>query len=150
MLNKVMLIANLTRDPDARSTTSGTSVVNLGLAVNRKWKDKDGNQKEDTVFVDCDVWGKSADFCRDYLRKGNKVFIDGRLKMDTWEDRNTGDKRSKLGIVAESVQNLSPRSNSDQQEQQPYQQPQGQQQAQHQSQPPPAFPGDESVDDIPY
>jgi len=109
MLNKVIIVANLTKDPESRQTNNGTSVCKLGLAINRKWKDKEGNPVEEATFVDCDVWGKTADFCRDYLRKGFKVFIEGRLKMDTWQDQKTGQNRSRLGLVAESVQNMTPK-----------------------------------------
>jgi single-strand DNA-binding protein len=137
MLNKVLLIANLTRDPEARRTNSGTSVCKLGLAVNRRYKDSHGNTKDDTTFIDCDVWGNSADFCRDYLRKGNRVMVEGRLKMDSWEDRTTGQKRSRLGVTAENVQNLSPR---EQQPQQGYQEQRPPQQPAPQQAPPPPFP----------
>jgi single-strand DNA-binding protein len=108
-LNKVILIGNLTRDPEARRTSTGTSVCRLGLAVNRRFKGATGEQREETTFVDIDVWGRQADFCRDYLRKGNSVYIDGRLKLDQWDDRATGQKRSRLCVVAESVQSLSGR-----------------------------------------
>jgi single-strand DNA-binding protein len=135
MLNKVMFIGNLTRDPEARRTNNGTSVVKLGIAINRKWKDGQGNPMEETVFVDVDVWAKTADFCRDYLRKGNRVFIEGRLKLDTWQDQSTGQNRSRLGVVAESVQNLSPRQEAAPPAYPPQQQPQYQQPA-----PPPQFP----------
>jgi len=130
MLNKVMIIGNLTRDPEARKTNDGTSVAKFGLAINRKWKDQQGQQKEETTFVDVDVWGNSADFCRDYLRKGNRVFVEGRLKLDQWTDQQTGQNRQRLGVVAVSVQNLSPR-------QEPQQQPQQQQAPAFNPAPPP-------------
>jgi len=123
MLNKVMLIGNLTRDPESQQTNSGTAIAKLGVAVNRTYKDKDGNKVDDTVFVDVDVFAQSAEFCRDYLRKGFRVLIDGRLKFDQWEDRETGQNRSKLGVIADRVQNLTLKS-----EQQPQQQQQQQRQ----------------------
>ena len=106
--NLVILIGNLTRDPDARRTQSGTTIVNLGLAVNRKYKDGQGQTQEDVVFVDLSVWGRTGDFCRDYLKKGAQVYIEGRLKMESWQDRNTGQQRSKITVVADKVQSLSP------------------------------------------
>jgi len=109
-LNRVLLIGRLVRDPDARRTSNGTSVAKLGLAINRKFKNAAGEKQEEVTFADVDVWGRSADFCRDYLRKGAPVYVEGRLKLDQWEDRETGQKRSKLGIVAESVQSLGTRS----------------------------------------
>jgi len=124
-INKVLLIGNLTRDPEARRTNSGTSVAKLGLAINRKFKNAAGEYQEEVTFADVDVWGRSADFCRDYLRKGAPVYVEGRLKLDQWEDRETGQKRSKLGIVAESVQSLGTRNEGQPQPQNfPAQQPQ--------------------------
>lgn len=108
-LNKVILIGNLTRDPEARRTNSGTSLCSFGLAVNRRFRDASGEQREETTFVDIDVWGRTADFCRDYLRKGNQVSIEGRLKYDQWEDRASGQKRSRLSVTAENVQSLGSR-----------------------------------------
>jgi single-strand DNA-binding protein len=99
--NKAILIGNLTRDPEIRYTNSGTAICDLGIAVNEKKKDK-----QDTLFVDVTVWDKQAENCCEYLSKGRPVMIEGRLKMDTWEDRETGKKRSRLGVVAQSVQFL--------------------------------------------
>lgn len=103
-LNKVMLIGNLTFDPDFRQTNSGSSVCKLRLAVNLRWKSSSGKSKEDTLFVDVEAWGRTAEFCKDYLSKGRRVFVEGRLTEDRWEDRETGQKRSKVKIVADRVQ----------------------------------------------
>ncbi len=117
-LNRVILAGNLTRDPDARRTNSGISLCKLGMAVNRRFRTQSGEQREEILFVDVDVWGKSADFCRDYLRKGASVLIEGRLRMDSWEDKTTGQQRSKLLVVADHVQSLGSRDGNSQQGQQ--------------------------------
>jgi single-strand DNA-binding protein len=97
--NSLTLIGNLTRVPEIRYTPNGTAVSDLSIAINEKIKDK-----ENTTFVDVTVWDKQAENCCEYLSKGRPVMIEGRLKMDTWEDRETGKKRSKIGVVAQSVQ----------------------------------------------
>jgi single-strand DNA-binding protein len=102
--NKVVLIGNLTRDPVVRQTAGGTAVADVGLAVNRKYKSND-EWKEETTFVDITVWGKQAELCGEYLSKGRSALFEGRLKLDSWEDKE-GNKRNKLGVVAESVQFL--------------------------------------------
>lgn len=104
-LNKVMLIGNLTRDPELRYTTSGAAVCELGLAVNRKYV-MNNQEKEETTFIDIIVWNKQAESCSKYLQKGKSVFIEGRLKLDNWETKD-GEKRSKMRVVAERVQFLS-------------------------------------------
>ena len=104
--NRVILIGNLTRDPELKYTPKGTSVCKLGLAVNRKWRTEAGEQKEEVTFVDVDVMGKTAEHCGQYLKKGRSAMIEGRLKLDQWDDKATGQKRSKLGVMAESVQFL--------------------------------------------
>lgn len=111
-LNKVYLIGNLTREPDLRGTPGGTSVCTLGIAVNRKYT-SNGQERDETVFVDVEVWGKTAEVCHRNLAKGSSVMIEGRLKLDQWEDRNGGGKRSKLTIAAENVQFLSRRDQSE-------------------------------------
>lgn len=103
-LNKVLLIGRCTRDPEKRSTPSGLVVVELGLAVNRRFKSSSGEDREEVCFVDVTVWGKTAELCAENLRKGSPVFIEGRLKLDQWE--KDGQKRSKMGVVAENVQFL--------------------------------------------
>lgn len=102
-VNKVMLMGNLTRDPEIKYTPSGSAVCNLGIASNRKYK-KGDEMVEDVTFADVEVWGSSAENCSKYLKKGSPVFIEGRLKFSTWE--KDGEKRSKLSVVAENVQFL--------------------------------------------
>lgn len=103
--NKVLLMGNLTRDPELRFTAGGSAVANFGLAVNRKYKQGD-ELKEDVCFVDITVWGKLAENCTEYLSKGRSVFIDGRLNFSTWETKE-GQKRNKLDVVANTVDFLS-------------------------------------------
>ncbi|MBL9140251.1 MAG: single-stranded DNA-binding protein [Phycisphaerae bacterium] len=104
-LNKVMLIGNLTRDPDLKFTAGNQAVCELGIAVNRKYKTKDGEEREDTTFVDCEAWGRQAEVLKQYLTKGRPLFVEGRLKLDTWEDKD-GQKRSKMRVVIENFQFL--------------------------------------------
>ena len=102
--NKVVVVGNLTRDPDVRHTPGGTAVADLGLAVNRTWFDKQANEKkEEVTFIDVTVWGKQAENAGQYLQKGRSVLIEGRLQLDTWDDKETGKKRSKLKVVGEQV-----------------------------------------------
>jgi single-strand DNA-binding protein len=105
-LNKVMLIGNLTRDPDLKYTPGNQAVCEIGLAVNRKYRTKDGEDREETTFVDCEAWGKQAEVIKQYMAKGRPIFIEGRLKLDTWEDKNGGGKRSKMRVVIEDFQFL--------------------------------------------
>ncbi len=106
-LNKVLLIGNLTRDPEVRYTPKGAAVCDCSIAVNRKWRDESGNQHEEVTFVDIVVWGKQAESVGQYLKKGSSACFEGRLQMESWEDKQTGQKRSKLKVVAEGVQFLS-------------------------------------------
>jgi single-strand DNA-binding protein len=102
--NKVILVGNLTRDPQVRYTPSGTAVTDLGLAISRNWFDKQSNsRKEETTFVDVTVWGRTAEVAGEYLSKGRPVLIEGRLQLDQWDDRETGQKRSKLKVVGETM-----------------------------------------------
>ncbi len=105
-VNKVILIGNLTRDVDLKTLNSGASIAQIGLAINRKWKDKAGEDQEEVTFVDCEAWGKTAEIMAKYLSKGKPVFIDGRLKLDSWDDKESGQKRSKMKVVVESFQFL--------------------------------------------
>ena len=105
-LNKVFLIGNLTRDPEVRYTPSGAAVCEFGLAVNRKYT-ANNQEHNETCFVEIVVWGKQAESCGRYLEKGAPALIEGRLKFDQWQDKNSGAKRSKLQVVAERVQFLS-------------------------------------------
>ena len=102
--NKVILAGNLTRDPELRYTPKGTAVAKIGLAINRKWRSETGEMKEETTFVDVDCFGKTAETVGQYLKKGRPVLIEGRLRYETWEDKQSGQKRSKLGVVMESFQ----------------------------------------------
>ena len=104
--NKVILAGNLTRDPELRYTPKGMAVVKLGMAVNRTWKSESGETKEEVTFVDVDVFGRTAENVGQYMRKGRPIMVEGRLKLDQWDDKQTGAKRSKLGVVAETVQFL--------------------------------------------
>jgi single-strand DNA-binding protein len=104
--NKVILIGNLTRDPELRYTPKGTAVAKIGLAVNRQWKTETGEKKEEVTFIDVDVFGRTAENVGQYVKKGSPILVEGRLKLDTWEDKQTNQKRSKLGVVAETVQFL--------------------------------------------
>ena len=101
--NKVILIGNLTRDPDLRVTNSGLSICKLGLAVNRNYTTKEGEAKDETTYVDIDAFGKQAEILSKYMQKGKPLMIEGRLKLDQWES-NEGQKRSKLGVVLENFQ----------------------------------------------
>lgn len=101
--NKVILMGNLTRDPELRVMPSGNSVCNFGLAVNRNFTDKDGNKREETTFVDIDAFGRQAEVISKYLTKGRAIMLEGRLRFDRWET-NTGEKRSKLSVVLEQFQ----------------------------------------------
>jgi single-strand DNA-binding protein len=108
-LNRVLLIGNLTRDPEVRYTPKGTAVTEIGLAVNRTYSGEDGERKEETTFVDVTLWARQAEIAGQYLKKGRPVFIEGRLQLDTWDDKQTGQKRSKLRVVAENLQLLGSR-----------------------------------------
>jgi single-strand DNA-binding protein len=113
--NKVILVGNLTRDPQVRYIPSGTAVAEIGLAVSRQWFDKNTNtRKEDTTFVDVTLWGRQAELAGEYLSKGRPVLIEGRLHLDQWDDRETGQKRSKLKVVCETMQFLGSRPDSGQ------------------------------------
>jgi single-strand DNA-binding protein len=104
--NKVMLIGNLTRDPEVRHTPKGTAVGDFGLAMNMSYRTQDGSDKEEVCYVDVVVWGRQAETCKEYLSKGRQVFVEGRLQLDQWESPQ-GEKRSRLRVRAERVQFLS-------------------------------------------
>ena len=103
-LNKVMLIGNLTRDIELKYTPKGSAIAELGLAINRKYKTESGEFKEETTFVDVTLWGRQAEIAKEYLSKGKPVYIEGRLQLDTWDDKQTGQKRSKLRVTGEAMQ----------------------------------------------
>lgn len=101
--NKVLLMGNLTRDVELKHIASGQAVAQLGLAVNRRFKTKDGEEREEVTFVDCEAWGRQAEVIHQYFSKGKPIFVEGRLKLDSWEDKE-GKKQSKLRVVIEEFQ----------------------------------------------
>lgn len=104
--NKVLLIGNLTRDPELRVTPKGTAICTFGLAVNRKYRDESGGDREEVTFIDIEAWGKSAENISKYCTKGRPLFVEGRLRLDQWEDKNTKEKRSRMKVVCETFQFL--------------------------------------------
>ena len=109
--NKVILMGNLTRDPELRVTANGNSICKLGLATSRVYSTKDGERREETTFVDIDAFGKQAEVISKYMRKGRPIMVEGRLKLDQWE--SDGQKRSKLSVVLENVQFIGGREEND-------------------------------------
>jgi single-strand DNA-binding protein len=105
-INRVFLAGKLTRDPQVRFLANEKAVAEFGLAINKKWKDSAGAMKEEVTFVDIEVWGRTAELCSQYLAKCRGCFVEGRLKLDQWEDKKDGSKRSKLRVVADNVQFL--------------------------------------------
>jgi single-strand DNA-binding protein len=105
-LNKVMLIGNLTRDPEVRFTPKGTAVCDMAIAVNRRYVNDAGERQEEVTYLDVVLWNKQAELAGQYLAKGRSVYIEGRLQMDSWEDKATGQKRTKIRIVCENMQFL--------------------------------------------
>src|SRR5215213_10834859 len=108
-LNKVMLIGNLTRDPEVKYTPKGTAIAEFGLAVNRSYTTDQGEKREEVTFIDVSMWGRQGEIAGEYLKKGRPVFIEGRLKLDTWDDKQTGQKRSKVKVVGERMEFLGSR-----------------------------------------
>ncbi len=102
--NRVLIMGNLTRDIELRYTQSNQPVANIGVAVNRRYKTASGESRDETTYVDCEAWGRTAEVMSQYLQKGRPVFVEGRLKQDTWQDRDTGQNRSKMVIVVENFQ----------------------------------------------
>ncbi len=111
-LNKVYLIGNLTRDPEIRHTAKGMAVSDLSMAINSTYKAQDGTEREETVFLDVVTWGRQAETCGQYLSKGSPVFVEGRLQLDQWEDKD-GQKKSRIKVRAERVQFLGRSGRSD-------------------------------------
>ena len=109
--NKVILMGNLTRDPELRYTPKGTAVARIGLAVNRVWRTETGEQKEDVTFVDIDAFGKQAETISQYLKKGSPILVEGRLRLHTWEDKQTNQKQSKLRVDLETFKFVGPAQN---------------------------------------
>src|SRR4029077_20080003 len=104
--NKVLLLGNLTRDPEVRYTPKGSAVTDLAIAVNRQYTLDNGEKREEVTFVDVTFWGRTAEVAGEYLKKGRSVFIEGRLQLDTWDDKQSGQKRSKLKVIGEMMQML--------------------------------------------
>jgi single-strand DNA-binding protein len=109
-VNKVTLAGRLTRDPETRYTNSGTAITDISLAVSRFYKNEAGETRDETDFIDVTAFGRSAEIIQKHLHKGNPLFLEGRLKLDQWDDKQTGTKRSKLKVIAESMQFVGPRS----------------------------------------
>jgi single-strand DNA-binding protein len=108
-LNKVQIAGRLTRDPEVRFTTSGTAISDISLAVSRFWKNDKGESQEETDFIDVTAFGRSAEIIEKHLHKGSPIFVEGRLKLDQWDDKQTGAKRSKLKVIAKSMQFVGPK-----------------------------------------
>lgn len=104
--NKVILVGNLTRDPELRYTPKGVAIAKISLAVNRTWKNESGESKEEVTFVDIDAFSRQAETLAQYLKKGSPLMVEGRLRLDQWDDKQTGQKRSRLGVVLEGFQFL--------------------------------------------
>lgn len=111
-LNNVQLMGRITRDVEIRVTPKGTSIGQFGMAINREWRDESGSKKEEVTFLDLEVWGKQAETLGKYCGKGSPLFVLGRLKVDSWDDKTTGQKRSKVKVVVESFQFLGKRDDS--------------------------------------
>lgn len=151
-LNKVLLMGNLTRDPEVRYTPKGTAVAELGIAVNRIYSGENGEKREEVTFVDVTVWGRTAENVGEYLKKGRPVFIEGRLQLDSWEDKTSGQKRNKLKVVADNVQFLGSRGGAggggpDEGEEAPRSRPSS---GERSSPPPKSAPSQPDDDDIPF
>ena len=105
-VNKVILIGNVTRDPEVKFTPKGSAVADVGLAINRNYTLDNGEKREETTFVDVELWGRLAEIAGEYAKKGRPIYIEGRLRMDTWEDKTSGQKRSRMKVVGENLQLL--------------------------------------------
>lgn len=153
-LNKVLLMGNLTRDPEVKYTPKGTAVAGFGMAINRQWNNEAGEKMEEVTFVDVEFWGKQGEVIGEYVHKGDPIYAEGRLKLDTWDDKATGQKRSKLRIVGESFQFLKHKEGGGRQPRDEDAPPQARQQ-QRQTPPPQRKPHDPELealeeDDIPF
>ncbi len=100
-VNRVTMLGNLTKDIEIKFTPSNTAVGNFGIALNREWKTPDGQTREEVTFVDCEAWGKAAEILQKFTKKGSRIYLEGRLKLDTWKDKTDGSNRSKLKVVVE-------------------------------------------------
>ena len=105
-LNKVLLMGNLTRDPELRVTPKGTPICQFSLAINRQFKMESGESREEVIYVDIEAWGKQGETIAKYCTKGRPLYVEGRLRLDQWEDKNTKEKRSRMKVVLENFQFL--------------------------------------------
>ena len=155
-VNKVMLLGNLTRDPEIRYTPKGTAVTDLGMAINRIRTGDNGERIEEVTYVDVTLWGRTAELAGQYLGKGRSVFIEGRLQLDQWDDKNTGQKRSRLRVVGENMQFIGGQGGGGNNNQGGGQQQQSRPPQQQNDSPPPQSGGaaasgfDDDADDIPF
>jgi single-strand DNA-binding protein len=108
-VNKVILIGNVTRDPEVKFTPKGTAVTDIGMAINRSYTLDNGEKREDVTFVEVAFWGRQAETIGEYVKKGRSIYVEGRLQLDTWDDKQSGQKRSKLRVVGENFQFLGAR-----------------------------------------
>lgn len=122
-LNKIQLIGRLTRDPELKTFSGDGKVAVFGFAVNNRRKDKDGEWVDEPVFIDCDAFGKTAELIDEYLSKGSQAYLEGRLKLDQWKDKTSGDNRSKLKVVVENVQFLDSKKDGGKKKQQQEEEP---------------------------
>ena len=113
MVNKVILVGNLGRDPEVRSTPSGQPVANFSIATSRKWKDRDGNRQEQTEWHNIVCWGRQAEVAGEYLTKGKQIYVEGRLQTRSWEDKQSGEKKYRTEVICENFQMLGSRRDSD-------------------------------------
>ena len=152
-LNKVQLMGNITRDPEVRYTPKGTAVTDIGLAINRNYSTDDGDRREETTFVDITFWGRQAEVIGEYMKKGRPLYVEGRLQLDQWEDKNTGQQRSRLKVIGDNFQFLGGRDEGGQrgggQGQQSSQQVAPQQQSQQSQQAQQQAPAQQNYDPIP-
>ena len=105
-LNKVMLMGNLTRDPEIKYTPKGMAIAHFGIAVNRVWSNEAGEKQEEVAFIDIEMFGRKAEVVGEYFKKGKPIYVEGRLKLDSWDDKATGQKKSKLKVVGETFEFL--------------------------------------------
>lgn len=153
-LNKVMLMGNLTRDPEMKYTPKGTAICDFGLAINRNYTTESGEKREEVTFVDITLWGRTAEIVGEYCKKGNPLFVEGRLQLDQWDDKQTGQKKSKLKIVGDNIQLLGSKGGGEKQTQGPDDDPatrERQKTGPPAQRKPPADPDlDAAEDDIPF
>jgi single-strand DNA-binding protein len=121
-LNKVMLMGNLTRDPEIKYTPKGMAIASFGIAVNRVWSNEGGEKQEEVTFIDIEMFGRKAEVVGEYFTKGKPIYVEGRLKLDSWDDKNTGQKKSKLKVIGETFEFLGGKDGGEQQERRPAQQ----------------------------